>query len=94
MKETRNFGERLAQQMALEQEVVGIGWLLDDLHRLGVDALADFKDIDSQELFMRWKSLTHKDNSLALCIFRCAVYLANTPVASRDPKLSKWWNWA
>lgn len=94
MKESQSACDRLSDEMALSNEVVGIGWLLADLHILGIDCLDDFRGIDPNGLFVRWKLSTHKDNPLALCIFRCAVYLADTPTELRDPRLTKWWYWA
>lgn len=86
--------DRLIKQLEWEKEIIGIGWLVEDLYKLGIFSLSDLKGLDADELFARWKSVTARENPLAICFFRCAIYIADNPPERRDPNLTKWWNWA
>ena len=59
---------------------------------VGVQGVADLRDRDPDELYVRLCAL--RGERIDPCVkysFRCAVYWARTP--NPDPELLKWWNW-
>ena len=75
------------------RQIPGVGKsIAEDLWNLGVRAVADLKDQDPEDLYLRLCALqgTQLDRCM-LYVFRCAVYYASYEVY--DPELLKWWNW-
>ncbi|MBN1290050.1 MAG: helix-hairpin-helix domain-containing protein [Actinobacteria bacterium] len=63
-----------------------------DLHRVGIEKVADLKSKDPEDLYNRLCAArgTQVDRCV-LYVFRCAVYFASN--SRHDPELLKWWNW-
>lgn len=75
------------------QRVPGVGKsIANDLWDLGLRSIADLKDKEPEELYVKLCALkkTHVDRCM-LYVFRCAVYFASNN--QHDPVLLKWWNW-
>lgn len=73
--------------------IPGIGVsLAQDLHDLGIHAVADLHGRDPEAMYRRLIALrgVHQDRCV-LYTFRCAVYYAST--ARHDPEKLKWWRW-
>jgi hypothetical protein len=75
------------------QRIPGVGKSIsNDLWDLGLRSIADLKDKEPEELYVKLCTLkkTHIDRCM-LYVFRCAVYFASNK--QHDPVFLKWWNW-
>lgn len=75
------------------QRIPGVGKsIANDLWDLGLRSIADLKDKEPEELYVKLCALkkTHVDRCM-LYVFRCGVYFASNK--QHDPLLLKWWNW-
>jgi hypothetical protein len=75
------------------QEIPGVGPATEkDLNLLGVQRIADLRDMDPQEMYDELCRLTEiRQDKCVLYVFHCAVYYANH--VRHDPEKLKWWNW-
>jgi hypothetical protein len=75
------------------QAIPGVGpSIAKDLQDLGIEAVADLKDLDPQELYEQLSAIRGvRQDPCVLYVFRCAVYFASRK--RHDPELLKWWSW-
>ncbi len=73
--------------------IPGIGKsLAKNLRLLGFAHVADLKDGDPMEMYLRLCELTGtRQDRCVLYVFRCAVCFASE--TAHDPDMLKWWNW-
>ncbi|MCL7971783.1 MAG: helix-hairpin-helix domain-containing protein [marine benthic group bacterium] len=73
--------------------IPGVGPSIEiDLRALGIDAVADLKDRDPDELYDELcRQRGERIDPCVKYVFRCAVYFARNEV--HDPALLQWWNW-
>ncbi len=75
------------------QKIPGVGKsIAQDLYNLGYRSIAELKDQDPEEIYLKSCELQNQriDRCL-LYVYRCAVYYASTK--KPEPELLKWWNW-
>ncbi len=75
-------------------DLPGVGpSIAEDLRGLGYRRPADLVGGDPEEMYERWMQSSGVPERCMLYVFRCAVYCAETPVSSREPERTQWWNW-
>lgn len=76
-------------------DIPGVGKsIAEDLRNIGIHRVDDLKGMDPERLYELSNAYAGvvQDRCL-LYVFRCAVYVAETPVKELEPAKLKWWNW-
>ncbi len=83
------------QSLRVLRTLPGVGVsIANDLYQIGIQSVEDLQGKDPEDLYIRSnEKVGHRQDRCLLYVFRCAVYVAQTPEADRDPKKLKWWNW-
>ncbi|WP_138429597.1 helix-hairpin-helix domain-containing protein [Fodinibius saliphilus] len=75
--------------------IPGVGKsIANDLWNINIKSILDLKDRSPEKLYdlSNQKAGVVQDRCL-LYVFRCAVYVANTPQWQQEEEKLKWWNW-
>ncbi|HUO28090.1 MAG TPA: helix-hairpin-helix domain-containing protein [Bryobacteraceae bacterium] len=75
------------------EEIPGVGpSIANDLHRLGIQTVAELRGRSPESLYRNLcEQVGRPVDRCVLYVFRCAVYFASEE--KHDPELLKWWNW-
>ncbi len=75
--------------------IPGVGQsLATDLWNIGITSINELQGKDAEVLYCQSNAFAGvTQDRCVLYVFRCAVYFANTPKASRETEKLKWWYW-
>ncbi len=71
---------------------VGVS-IAQDLRDLGIQKPIDLVGKDPNALYEQWQENSGIPERCMLYVFRCVVYVMNTPSQELEPDLMKWWKW-